>query len=84
MEVSIKSKRGIVSVQRMKQLFCDECIENILTANMNSLIPELIIYDAKEKKFYPIESNETYTIGQYDLSVEYTDWSEYQIYISEN
>lgn len=81
---NITSRKGIVSVQRMKKLFCDDCIEKILTANQNSMVPELIIYDAQNKEFFPIESGEEYTIGTYKLSVKYTDWSEYQILITQN
>lgn len=60
---------GIVSVQRMKAYFCDDCIRKFLTAVEDCRIKELAIVDAEEKIFYPIEDETTLQIGGYVLRV---------------
>lgn len=68
--VSIDRGRGIVSVQKMKSRFCDNCIEKILDAVEDSLMDEAVIYDAEERKFYPVEEGEL-QIGDYLFSIMY-------------
>ena len=82
--VSIRCGKGIVSVQRMKALFCDECIRRILNIIEKQLIEEFFIFDAEQKLFYPIESGDTVCIGNYELKIEYRDNFEIAIeYIKE-
>lgn len=78
----IDSGRGIVSVQRMKGLFCDECIRSILEVNENMLEPELVLYNAADKEFYPIESGNTYQCGDYKVNITYNEQGEYELSIS--
>ena len=49
---SIDRGRGIVSAQKMKTHFCDDCIREILTIVEDEFIDEAVIYDAEEKTFY--------------------------------
>ena len=56
--VSVQRERGIVSVQRMKSLFCDGCIRKMLEAVKNQLVEELVFFDAGQKKFYPVDDGE--------------------------
>lgn len=51
---TVQSEHGIVSVQRMKSLFCDECIYKILDASKSKLVKEVVIFDAEKKLFYPV------------------------------
>lgn len=77
---TVQSERGIVSVQRMKSLFCDECIYKILNAGKNKLVEEVAIFDAEKKLFYPVSDGEV-NIGDYALQIEYDSYGNYDIRI---
>lgn len=79
--VEIDRGRGIVSVHKMKKLFCDNCIQEILETVEHQLIEELVIFDTEEKIFYPIDDSTTLQIGDYCLDIEYEN-SEYKIDIN--
>ncbi len=69
----LERARGIVSIQRMKTLFCDDCIREILGAvDEYGLMNEFVIMDGKKKKFYPIEEGGLW-IGDYQLDIKYED-----------
>ena len=70
--------RGIVSVHRMKALFCDDCIRDILNTVKHQLIEEFFIFDTEKRAFYPIDDGTTLQIGDYRLDIEYAD-SDYRI-----
>ena len=72
--------RGIVSVHRMKTLFCDDCIQEILKTVEHQLIEELVIFDTEKRIFYPIDDKTTLQIGDYCLDIEYEN-SDYNINI---
>ena len=72
---------GLVSVHRMKTLFCDNCIRQILKTFEHQLIEELVVFDAEGKVFYPIEDETTLQIGDYCLNIAYRN-SSYRIDIS--
>lgn len=78
--VSIDRGRGIVSAHKMKTHFCDDCIREILTIVKNEFINEAMIYDAKEKAFYPITEGDL-QIGDYSFHTYYEDGS-YEIEIT--
>lgn len=65
--IELRRKRGIVSIHRMKALFCDDCIHNILTTIENAQVGEFVIFDPREKKFYPIDDEIAVRIGDYDI-----------------
>ena len=75
--VTVQRGRGIVSVQRMKSLFCDDCIREMLETVENQLVEEFVIFDAGEQKFYAVEDGNV-QIGNYELQVEY-DGGDYKI-----
>lgn len=75
--VTVQRGRGIVSVQRMKSLFCDDCIREILETVENQLVEEFVIFDAGEQKFYAVDDGSV-QIGDYELQVEY-DGGDYEI-----
>ena len=77
--VSFRRGRGIVSAQRMKTLFCDDCIREILDTVKNQLIEEFVIFDSDRKTFYPIDSGTEVWIWDYCLEIEYED--DYEITI---
>lgn len=77
---TVQSERSIVSVQRMKSLFCDECICKILNVAKNQLVEEFVIFDADNKLFYPL-SEGTVKIGRYALDIVYGSYGNYDIRI---
>lgn len=65
--IELRRKRGIVSIHKMKTLFCDDCIHNILTTTENAPIGEFVIFDSGKKKFYPIDDEIAVQIGDYNI-----------------
>lgn len=72
--------RGIVSVYRMKSLFCDDCIREMLNTVKNQLVEEFVIFDTEQKIFYPIDSETQVRIGDYNLETEYVS-GDYEIVV---
>ena len=72
-EGTAEIERGncIVSIHRMKRLFCDDCIEAMLRVVENQAIEELVILDTEKDIFYPIEDEGEVQIGDYNLKMEY-------------
>lgn len=75
----IDGERSIVSVHRMKTLFCDDCIRRMLKVNENVLEPELILYNGAENIFYPIEGGETYACGDYEVRISCNEQENYEL-----
>lgn len=71
--VKISRGRGIVSVHRMKSLFCDDCIREMLNTVENQLIEEFVVFDTEQKTFYPVDSETQVQIGNYNLETKYED-----------
>ena len=65
--IELRRKRGIVSIHRMKALFCDNCIHNILTATEDATVGEFVIFDSGRKKFYPVDDEIEVRIGDYNI-----------------
>lgn len=78
--VDLKRGRGIVSLHRMKQLFCDECIKKILHTVEGQITEEVVIFDATEKIFYPINDGAKAKIGDYIIKNRHRD-GDYKITI---
>ena len=76
----IEQGNGIVSIHRMKRLFCDDCIEAMLRVVENQAIEELVILDTEKNIFYPIEDEREVQIGDHKLKTEYKN-SGYEIEI---
>lgn len=74
----IERGNGIVSIHRMKKLFCDDCIKAMLDTVKNQPIGELVIYDTEKNIFYPVEDGSKVQIGGYTLETGYKD-SGYEI-----
>ena len=75
----IDGKRSIVSVHRMKTLFCDACIHRMLQVNEKVLEPELILYSGAESEFYPIEGGVTYLCGEYEVQISCDEQGDYEL-----
>ena len=69
----IKRGRRIVSAHKMKSVFCDDCIREILNTIDGQLLEEIVLFDAEQKAFYPVKDKETLQIGSYGLAVSYDD-----------
>lgn len=67
--------RGIVSVHKMKSLFCDDCIRKILELTDGEYIRTAVIYDAETQEFYPISDGDM-EIGDYSFHTYYEDGTE--------
>ena len=74
----IERGNGIVSIHKMKKLFCDDCIKAMLDAVENQPISELVICDTENNVFYPVEDEAKVQIGKYALEMEYKN-SNYEI-----
>lgn len=77
---TVHFERGIVSVQRMKSLFCDECIHKILSTVKNKLVEEFVIFDPGKKLFYPVREGDV-KIGDYAMEIVYGSYGNYDIRI---
>ena len=62
--------RGIVSFHKMKSLYCDDCIQDILNTVENELVDEAVLYDTEKKKFYPVTEG-SLQIGDYAFDLFY-------------
>lgn len=49
--IKITRGNGIVSIHKMKKLFCDECIAAILKTIRNQVLEEFILFDTEENAF---------------------------------
>lgn len=67
--------RGIVSVHKMKSLFCDDCIRKILELTDGEYVRTAVIYDAETQEFYPIADGDM-EIGDYSFHTYYEDGTE--------
>jgi len=74
-------RKGIVSIHRMKTLFCEDCIQSLLPILEQSLVPEFVIMDGTQKEFYPINSGAALQIGDYTVAVS-SDTNSYWITLS--
>ena len=63
--------RRIISAQKMKSIFCDDCIREILNTIDGQLLEEIVLFDAEQKTFYPVKDGETLQIGSYELVASY-------------
>ena len=68
--VSLDRGRGIVSFHKMKSLYCDDCIQDILNTVENELVDEAVLYDTEKKKFYPVTEG-SLQIGDYAFDLFY-------------
>lgn len=63
----IDRERRIISAQRMKSVFCDDCIRELLNTIDGQPLEEVVLFDAEQKTFYPIEEGTAFQIGSYEL-----------------
>lgn len=66
----IERGNGIVSIHKMKKIFCDDCIENILKIIKNQVMNRFIILDTEKHIFYPVEDKRKVQIGNYILKIK--------------
>lgn len=79
--VVLSRGRGVVSIHKMKGKFCDTCIQKILETVKGEAVGEAVIYDAVDKRFYPVAEGErqigdyvfqtAYEQGNYEIQIEY-------------
>ncbi len=66
-----KIHRGekIISAQKMKSVFCDNCIMKILNTIDGQLLGEVVLFDAEQRNFYPVEGGTAVQIGNCVMTV---------------
>lgn len=69
----IERGSGVVSVHKMKRLFCDGCIRAMLDTVEEQTMGELVICDTKKDVFYPVGDESKAQIGDYALEIKYRD-----------
>ena len=80
--VELDREYGIVSVHKMKALFCDDCIKDVLNAVEGRPVSEFVIFDVEGKTFYPVDDGIEVQIkdyamecverkGDYKIKIEY-------------
>lgn len=79
-KATIARGNGTLSFLRMKSNFCDDCIRDILHTIENADVQELVIFDTRERKFYPIEDG-SIKIGDYQLMITH-EGNNYEIAVS--
>jgi len=68
---SIYQKRNMVSVPRIKAIFCNECALKILSAIDGQYITSFVLFLPREQAFYPINEGLEFQVGDYTLSIDY-------------
>lgn len=79
--VTLYHGKSIVSIQRMKSVYCDDCIDKILNIIKNRNIKEFVIYDAKSQTFYGINDGAVFQIGEYAIEIAFKNGN-YEIGLS--
>ncbi len=69
--VRIDQKQDIVSINKMKTIFCDDCIDKILAAIDGQNITSFVIFVPQEQAFYPICEDTELQIDGGTLSVNF-------------
>ena len=69
----IEQGKGIISIHKMKEQFCDECVKEILKAVEGQELEELVLLDMEKHVFYPLEDKSRVQIGEYILKTEWKD-----------
>ena len=80
--VILQRGEGIISLHKMKEIFCDECILKILEASKETLVQEAVYYNVSENKIYPILQGDR-KMGKYNIGTEY-DGRAYHTKIEKN
>ena len=64
--------KGIVSIHRMKGLFCDNCIDKILAAVDGHRMPEFVLFDPENEVYYAVSEGTQHIGGNgHEIEVRY-------------
>ena len=80
-DVTFYRKSGTVSVQRVKEAFCDDCIDKLLEAVSDKLVAEAVLVDPISGSIYNISDDHSYEMGDYTVSIAEEESGCYQFYI---
>lgn len=86
-EAMLSLGSGEVSVQMVKQNFCDVCIDRLLTTVSDIRVSEAVLVDSVSKAMYAIVEGQTYTIGAHHITISQERDGDYIIrsdYISQS
>lgn len=82
MSVSLSRDDGEISVMRIKQHFCDDCIAQLADTLVDKSVLELVIYDPDTHAIYPIVESAEYVIGDYCIDISRDTerrWNDYDL-----
>jgi len=68
---SLTQEQDIVSIHRMKTIFCDDCIDKILTTINNQLITSFVFFSTENNTFYPITNNQKIQSAGCNITTSY-------------
>ena len=69
--LSLRQERNVVSIHRMKNIFCDDCIDKILSTIDGQTITSFVFFSAGDNVFYPVSDGQEIQGDDYSISVYY-------------
>ncbi len=69
--LSLRQGNDVVSVHRMKNIFCDDCIDKILSTINGQTITSFVFFSASDNAFYPISDGQEMQYDDYTISTSY-------------
>lgn len=69
--LSLRQERNVVSIHRMKNIFCDDCIDKILSTIDGQTITSFVFFSAGDNAFYPVSDGQEMQGDDYTISTSY-------------
>ena len=69
--LSLRQGNDVVSIHRMKNIFCDDCIDKILSTINAQTITSFVFFSASDNVFYPVSDGQEIQGDDYSISVYY-------------
>ncbi len=69
--LSLRQGNDVVSIHRMKNIFCDDCIDKILSTINGQTITSFVFFSAGDNLFYPVSDGQEMQGDDYTISTSY-------------
>ena len=69
--LSLRQGNDVVSIHRMKNIFCDDCIDKILSTINGQTITSFVFFSAGDNLFYPVSDEQEMQGDDYTISTSY-------------
>ena len=69
--LSLRQGNDVVSIHRMKNIFCDDCIDKILSTINGQTITSFVFFSAGDNLFYPVRDEQEMQGDDYTISTSY-------------